>query len=115
MVNRSLLVFVGGVCMAIAYGTAQEAKAESIDIIFSGTVPHTCTIASPSQSPASAVPSSYRTTLPDVACNDGTQVNDEHWTQSRQTPHAQNASDQWANQQDTSESIADGHRTITPQ
>lgn len=119
MINRSLRVFIGGVCMAIAYGTAQAANAESINIIFSGTVPHTCTIDSSSQSPASTVQANPtdHTNL-QVACNEATQVNDEYWTQLRgdqprddQSVHAQNP----ANQENTSESLTDGYRTIIPQ
>lgn len=119
MINRSLRVFIGGVYMAIAYGTAQAVNAESINIIFSGTVPHTCTIDSSSQSPASTISANPtdRTNV-QVACNEATQVNDEHWAQlsddqsrNEQSVHAQNR----ANPEDTSESFADGYRTITPQ
>lgn len=116
MIHRLLWGVTGGVWVAIASGSMQVVKAESMNIIFSGTVPHTCTLDASAYDPSDAtVPSSMMGSENqlDVACNDETHVQDGQWTQS---PEGRSAPAQaWANQADLSDEMADDYRTIVPQ
>ncbi|MEM9215545.1 MAG: hypothetical protein AAGD25_14515 [Cyanobacteria bacterium P01_F01_bin.150] len=119
MINRLAWALTGGISLAIAHGTAQAVKAESINIIFSGVVPATCTISTPPQVSSTATPSNPTNSVRphfsplNVACNDTTQINHEQWE-----PHANDEStitQHRDNPWDTSENIVDGYRTIIPQ